>query len=368
MPDRLHIRHDLDPIHRLLRFGKSAHPVTGLALRHDVDLGPYTSFGFSCKAAHFAEVESEESLAEAVRLAKTQDWPILALGGGSNLVIAHDYPGLVIHQIDDTITYQQADDVLETHVTASAGVSWHALVMDTVSRDLPGLENLSLIPGQVGAAPVQNIGAYGVELCDRFVSLRALHIATGQWQTMTATDCQFGYRDSYFKHHDGQYIISAVTLRLGKHLGLNTGYAALSDYLALHHPGEDADTRRVSEAVCAVRRSKLPDPAVLPNAGSFFHNPVTSAAHFQSLQVRFPDIVGYALPDGQYKLAAGWLIDRLGYRGFRKDGVGVHDKQALVLIKYRQTDATALIQLAGKIREHVQAEYGVSLSIEPRIL
>ncbi len=342
--------------------------MNGLALRHDVDLGPYTSFGFSHKAAHFADVDSEESLAAAVQLAKTENWPILALGGGSNLVIANDYPGLVIRQTRNTISYQPADDALETHVTASAGVDWHALVMDTVGHDLTGLENLSLIPGQVGAAPVQNIGAYGVELCDRFVSLRALHVASGQWQTMTGTDCQFAYRDSYFKHHDGQYIISAVTLRLGAHLGLHTEYAALSDYLALHHPGETADSRRVSEAVCAVRRTRLPDPAVLPNSGSFFHNPITSAAHFHSLQLRFPDIVGYALPDGQYKLAAGWLIDRLGYRGYREDGVGVHDKQALVLIKYRQTEATALIHLAGKIRKHVQAEYGVSLSIEPRIL
>ncbi len=344
--------------------------MSGLTLRHDVDLGPYTSFGFSQKAAHFADVDSEESLVEAVQLAHTENWPILALGGGSNLVIAHDYPGLVIRQVDDTITYQQIGDAVETHVTASAGVAWHALVMDTVGRALTGLENLSLIPGQVevGAAPVQNIGAYGVELCDRFVSLRALHIASGQWQNMTGTDCQFAYRDSYFKHHDGQYIISSVTLRLGAHLGLHTGYAALSDYMALHHPGEEPDARRVSEAVCAVRRSKLPDPAVLPNAGSFFHNPVTSAKHFQSLQVRFPGIVGYALADGQYKLAAGWLIDRLGYRGFRKNGVGVHDQQALVLIKYRQTEAAALIRLANKIREHVKAEYGVSLSIEPRIL
>lgn len=368
MPGLQYIRHDPLSNYNPLRFGPAAHAVSAFALRHDVDLSPYTTFGFSQKAAHFVDVDSEESLAEAVQLAQTENWPILALGSGSNLVIAHDYPGLVIRQCGDSISYQQSADEREIHVTASAGVLWHALVMDTVRRDLPGLENLSLIPGQVGAAPVQNIGAYGVELCDRFVCLRALHIASGQWQTMTGTDCRFAYRDSYFKHHDGQYIISAVTLRLGVHLGLHTGYAALSDYLALHHPGEEADTRRVSEAVCAVRRSRLPDPAVLPNAGSFFHNPVTSAAHFQSLQLRFPDIVGYALPDGQYKLAAGWLIDRLGYRGFRDNGVGVHDKQALVLIKYRQTDATALIQLAGKIREHVQAEYGVALSIEPRIL
>ncbi|ASJ74529.1 UDP-N-acetylmuramate dehydrogenase [Granulosicoccus antarcticus] len=350
-----------------------------LDVQHDVELSPYTTFGFSQRAAHFVEVHSEAELAEAVQIAQTEKWPLLALGGGSNLVFAHDYPGLIIRQLDQTISYQQnsdgknnsngdIDDKQDIQVTASAGVSWHTLVMDTVNRGLTGLENLSLIPGQVGAAPVQNIGAYGVELCDRFVCLRALHVPSGEWHCMNGSDCQFSYRDSHFKHHDGDYIISSVTLRLGEHLGLHTAYATLSDYLALHYPGVEPDARLVSEAVCVVRSARLPDPAKLPNAGSFFHNPITSAEHFLQLQVRFPDIVGHALADGRYKLAAGWLIDRLGYKGYRDNGVGVHEHQALVLVKYQQTDASALIQLADKIRQHVMTEYGVTLNIEPRIL
>lgn len=306
---------------------------------------------------------------EAVQMARAEKWPMLVLGGGSNLVFTHDYPGLIIRQTDHWITYDQHDSSHQAvQVTASAGVPWHTLVMDTINRGLTGLENLSLIPGQTGAAPVQNIGAYGVELCDRFVSLRALHIPSGQWLDMKSDDCHFSYRDSHFKHHDGDYIISSVTLQLGSQLGLHTGYATLSDYLDQNHPGVKPDARLISEAVCAVRSARLPDPAVLPNAGSFFHNPITSATHYRSLQERFPQIIGHALPDGRYKLAAGWLIDQLGYKGHRENGVGVHDRQALVLIKYQQTDASALIRLADRIREHVAREYGVTLHIEPRIL
>lgn len=344
---------------------RSVQPVN---IRHDIDLSPYSTFGFAQRAAHLVEVRGEQELEAAVQMAQQQGWPILALGSGSNLVFAQDFPGLVIRQIDEHIRYQSQLDSGETHVTASAGVSWHGLVMDTVRRQLIGLENLSLIPGQVGAAPVQNIGAYGVELCDRFVSLRALHLPSRQWQTLQGSDCDFSYRNSLFKQHEGDYIISEVTLRLGEHLGLQIGYSALADYLAQHHAGQTPDASMVSDAVCAVRSAKLPDPAELPNAGSFFHNPVIDETRYTALRERFPDLVAYRQDSGDYKLAAGWLIDKLGYKGYREDGVGVHDKQALVLIKYRQTDAQALVRLAGRIREHVQDVFGVSLHIEPRIL
>ena len=339
-----------------------------MIIDHDVDLSPYTTFGFKQRAAHFVEVSSEQALLDAVRYAQGQSWPILAIGGGSNLVFTQDFPGLVIKQLDKSIHYSNAEDGSGTDVTSSAGVQWHELVMDTVSRNLIGLENLSLIPGQVGAAPVQNIGAYGVELCDRFVSLRALHVPSGTWKTMLHDDCEFSYRNSLFKQYEDDYIIGQVTLRLSGALELHTEYSALADYIAAHYPGQTPDVRMVSDAVCSIRNSKLPDPTVLPNAGSFFHNPVVPLDQYNVLLQRFPDIVGHRQADGRYKLAAGWLIDKLGYKGFRQNGVGVHDRQALVLIKYHQTEATALIQLARQICNHVYEEFHVSLNIEPRIL
>lgn len=337
-------------------------------IRHQIDLSGYTTFGFSQRAAHFVEVTTEQELSTAVKLAQQNNWPILALGGGSNLVFANDFQGLVIRQTNEHIHYPAVHNRQETWVTAGAGVQWHRLVMDTVGRGLIGLENLSLIPGLVGAAPVQNIGAYGIELCDRLMSLRALHIPSGQWQTMQCADCDFSYRNSLFKKLDGDYIISEVTLRLGGNLGLHTRYSALSDYLNEHYAGQVPDVGMVSDAVCAIRSSKLPDPAELPNAGSFFHNPVISAERYESLLMRFPDLVAHRQDNGDYKLAAGWLIDKLGYKGFRQKGVGVHDRQALVLIKYRQTDASELIALANRIQAHVSEVFGVTLNIEPRIV
>lgn len=337
-------------------------------IQHDIDLGDYTTFGFSQRAAHFVEVATEQELSAAVQQAQQNSWPILALGGGSNLIFAHDFPGLVIRQSTEQMQYESLPDGQEVWATVGAGVQWHRLVMDTVERGLPGLENLSLIPGLVGAAPVQNIGAYGVELCDRLISLRALHIPSGQWKTMQCPECGFSYRNSLFKQYDGDYIISQVTLRLGEHLGLHTQYRALADYLRAHYPGKVPTVRMVSDAVCAIRSSKLPDPAELPNAGSFFHNPVVSAEKHGALLTRFPDLVAHQQDNGGYKLAAGWLIDKLGYKGYREHGVGVHDKQALVLIKYRQTDASELIKLATRIQKHVREVFGVTLNIEPRIV
>ncbi len=253
-------------------------------------------------------------------------------------------------------------------VTAAAGVNWHTLVMDTVNKGLVGLENLSLIPGLVGAAPVQNIGAYGVELCDRFVSLKALHIQSGRWQTFTIDDCEFAYRDSLFKRHIGQYIIANVSFELGSHIKLQTGYGALNQYLDTHCVNQAPTAAIVSEAVCAIRRSKLPNPAALPNAGSFFHNPVIPAAQYTALTKEHPDMVGYRQPDGQYKVAAGWLIDHLGYKGYCHEGVGVHEHQALVLVKYAPATGSALLALANTIQTHVLRVFGITLSIEPRLI
>lgn len=340
-------------------------------IQSSIDLSPYSTFGFAQTAAHFTDVFSDDELQAAVALAGKMNWPILALGGGSNLIFAGDFSGIVIRQRNQLIEYRDCGETEgkgSTVVTASAGVDWHHLVMDTVQRGIAGLENLSLIPGTVGAAPVQNIGAYGVELCDRFVSLRALHLPSGQWRTMHAADCEFAYRDSLFKRRQDEFIITEVSLKLGGRLAMDTHYQALADYLSRHHPDETPNPQLVSEAVCAIRRMKLPDPDVLPNAGSFFHNPIVTADHHARLLAAFPELVAYPQVDGQYKLAAGWLIERLGYKGYRRDGVGVHEQQALVLVKHQQTPADALLKLAERIQEHVKEVFGVSLIIEPRIL
>ena len=331
--------------------------------RSDQSLAALNSFGFDQRAAHYLETRSDEALQDAVTLAGAQGWPVFVLGGGTNLVLADDIPGLVIRVLHDHIGY----DSKASTVTAGAGVDWHALVLDTLKRGQSGLENLSLIPGSVGAAPVQNIGAYGVELADRFVTCRALHLPTGTWWHFKREACEFGYRQSIFKAHPGTWAITEVTLEVGPHLPLVTHYASL--YQRLAHLDADALTAQdVSRCVIAIRQEKLPDPRQIGNAGSFFKNPVTTRTHFEELQVEHPDIVGYAQPDGSVKLAAGWLIDSLGYRGYRRGGIGVHDRQALVLVHRGGETGADLLQLAADIRDAVEVRYGVTLEVEPIIV
>ena len=338
-----------------------------LVVKHNVDLTNLNTFGFTQYAAHYVETESAAQVEQAVRLALDKGWPILPLGGGSNLVLTQDIDALVIRQVNEEIRHTDKGTG-GIHVKASAGFNWHSLVMHTVQRGHVGLENLSLIPGSVGAAPVQNIGAYGVELCDRFVSLKALHIPTLRWHTFATEDCKFAYRDSFFKHQVDEYIITEVTLCLDGSNSLQTHYGALANYLKAHHQNEVILPKMVSTAVCAIRNSKLPDPTVVPNAGSFFHNPVVSATHFEALKKQFPELVAFKQTDNQYKLAAGWMIDYLGHKGLRVNGVGVHAEQALVLVRHEQSNGIHLLKLAEKIKDDVKREFDVLLSIEPRVL
>lgn len=341
--------------------------MSDLVLQHNVDLTILNTFGFTQYASHYVETESAAHVEQAVRLAQGNGWPILPLGGGSNLVLTKDINALVIRQIDQSINYiEEGTDGI--HVQASAGTNWHALVMHTVARGHVGLENLSLIPGCVGASPVQNIGAYGVELCDRFVSLKALHIPTLRWHTFAMEDCKFAYRDSLFKHQLDEFIITEVTLSLNGAHSLQTHYGALASYLDEHHKDEAISPEIVSSAVCTIRKVKLPDPALLPNAGSFFHNPVVDATRFDALKKQFPELVAFKQADGRFKLAAGWMIDYLGYKGLRADGVGVHSEQALVLVRVGNSDGNQLLTLAEKIKDDVQRKFDVSLNIEPRVL
>ncbi len=324
------------------------------------------TLAFEHTAEHFVAAQFDDDLAEAREHALKKSWPLFVLGGGSNIVLTQDIKGLVVHPVGADINYQSTskDDVL---VTANAGVNWHELVLDTLQKGYAGLENLSLIPGAAGAAPVQNIGAYGVELNQRLVSLRALHLPSGEWRTFTNKECEFGYRNSLFKRLKSEYVISTITLKLSKSLPLNTQYAALQQLIE-ESQLTNVDAKAVSRLVCQIRSQKLPDPKVLSNVGSFFQNPIVKKEHYQSLKAKHPNLVAYPQADGQVKLAAGWLIDTLGFRGKRTGSVGVHDKQALVLVNFGGGTGEQLLALADDIRQCVKRSFDVELRIEPNVM
>lgn len=332
-------------------------------------LAELNTLGFTQRAERYIEIDNDELLSEAVAEAKAQDWPIFILGGGSNIVLTKDVPGLVIRYTRNLISYENRGEENSWlfRLTASAGVNWHTLVRDSTSRGLQGLENLSLIPGSTGAAPVQNIGAYGVELVDRFESLRALHLPTNEWHTFDKDACEFGYRNSYFKRHVGEYCITSVNLMVGKDMAFETSYGSLKDALDSQDLAE-LTPDNISDTVCKIRQSKLPNPAEIHNVGSFFHNPVIPEAQYDGLKQRFPNLIAYPQEDGRVKLAAGWMIDSLGLRGDRRGAVGVYDKQALVLVHHGGGTGTELISYADEIRAGVDEKYGVELSMEPLVV
>ncbi|MCW8126019.1 UDP-N-acetylmuramate dehydrogenase [Microbulbifer halophilus] len=334
-------------------------------IESNADLQPLNTLAVAARAAHFARVENLEQLREALQFARDRKLPILPLGGGSNIVFTGDYPGLVIHLDMRGLELQKIDGA--TQVTAAGGENWHRLVMHTVERDLGGLENLALIPGRIGAAPIQNIGAYGVELRDTFCDLQAVHIPTGELHEFSADDCRFGYRDSVFKGPArDQYIITRVRLRLPDDWRARLEYPALKQYLDEHHEGAGELTPvEIARAVIAVRNSKLPNPQEIPNAGSFFKNPVVDAEIYERLKRAHPDLVAFAVGE-RWKLAAGWLIDRAGWRGRRRDGVGVHDRQALVLVNPGRCAGDRVTGLAREITEDIRNKFGVELEPEPR--
>ncbi|MFI2810013.1 UDP-N-acetylmuramate dehydrogenase [Microbulbifer sp. JSM ZJ756] len=334
-------------------------------IQADVDLQPYNTLAIAARAAHFAQVENLDQLREALEFARRKKLPILPLGGGSNIVLTGNFPGLVIHLDNPGLEVREQGE--RTLVTAGAGENWHQLVMATVDRGLGGLENLALIPGRIGAAPIQNIGAYGVELRDSFSSLEALHIATGEIHIFSASDCEFGYRDSVFKGRArDQYIITSVSLELHGEWHPRVDYPALQQYFREQQIDSSGLTpRAVAEAVIAVRNSKLPDPAQIPNAGSFFKNPIIDGDLYRELKKAHPDLVAYEVGE-RWKLAAGWLIDRAGWRGKRQGAVGVHERQALVLVNPGHGAGAEVTGLAQEIAADIHAKYGVELEPEPR--
>lgn len=317
-------------------------------------------------ADYFVSVQNDEELREALAFAKAEKLPLLILGGGSNIVLRADFPGLVIHIKTRGITVVAENDEC-VWLNVAAGENWHGFVEYTLGHGYYGLENLSLIPGSVGAAPIQNIGAYGVELKDVFAELTALNIQSGVMVTFTQDSCQFGYRDSIFKQSlKDQYVITSVTFKLGKIPKLNLQYPALRAALA-DIPEHDIFPEQVSAAVISIRQSKLPDPQHIPNAGSFFKNPIIPVEQFELLKQRFPGLVSYPVDSSTVKLAAGWLIDQAGWRGRDVDGVKVHQDQALVLTNPGKLEGKLILQLADKVVASVKDRFGVVLEMEPRV-
>ena len=317
-------------------------------------------------AQYFVSVKTDDELREALTFARTEKLPLLLLGGGSNIVLRDDFPGLVI-QIKS-----QGRDVIDENneyvwLKVAAGENWHQLVEYSLDNSLYGLENLSLIPGSVGAAPIQNIGAYGVEIKDLVTELTAIEIRSGLPVTFTNESCQFGYRDSIFKQSlKDQYVITSVTFRLSKQPCVNLTYPALRAIFT-DRAESDISPQDVSAAVVAIRQSKLPDPALIPNVGSFFKNPVIDRAQFESLLGTYPKIVAYPATNDQVKLAAGWLIDQAGWRGKAAAGAVVHEQQALVLTNPSRLSGSVVLALADAVKQSVYEQFGVMLEMEPRI-
>jgi UDP-N-acetylmuramate dehydrogenase len=333
-----------------------------MLIEKNISLLPYNSFHLQAKASAFASVQTIGELQELLQQKK----PALIIGGGSNLLLSRNVDGLVV-KIDIRGIEEVKEDNTHIYIKAGAGEVWHEFVMYTMKRSWGGLENLSLIPGNVGAAPIQNIGAYGVELKDSFYELEAYDRIENKIYAFGVNDCQFGYRDSIFKSAEkGRYIILNVTFILRKTPLLHTSYGAIRDELKKMGVGSPT-IRDVSNAVINIRRSKLPDPAIIGNAGSFFKNPVVEQAKFLSLSADWPDMPAYPHEDQSVKLAAGWLIEKTGWKGYRKGDAGVHKDQALVLVNYGNASGKEILELSEKIEKSVHKKFGVVLEREVNV-
>jgi len=333
-----------------------------IPLQRDFSLRNFNTFGIDARTLSYVAVEGVDTLRAVRADAALAALPRLVLGGGSNLLFVHDHPGLVLHMRSRGIDVVGQDDDF-TYVRAAAGESWHGLVQWTLAQSLGGLENLALIPGSVGAAPIQNIGAYGIELKDRFHALTAFDFITGEVIVLDRAACRFGYRDSVFKHElRDRAVVLDVTLALPRRWQANVAYADVAQALAgIAEPGPGD----IAQAVIAIRQRKLPDPAQIGNAGSFFKNPIVEAAVRDSLCMQHATLVSYRQPDGSYKLAAGWLIDQCGWKGRSLGAAGVYEKQALVLVNRGGASGAEIAALAEAIRQDVHDRFGVWLEPEP---
>jgi len=333
-----------------------------LKIQQNISLKPYNTFGIHANAKRFVSVNSIKDLKEILASEKA----IFLLGGGSNILLTGDLEKLVIHLNTKGIIVNDFDEN-EVLVTAEAGENWHELVLWCVSQNYGGLENLALIPGNVGTSPIQNIGAYGVEIKDAFQQLEAIDIETGKTKIFTNADCDFGYRNSVFKNElKGKYIIVNVTFKLTKkNHNINISYGAIKDILT---DKENPSIKEIADAVIAIRQSKLPDPKEIGNSGSFFKNPVINVDLFKELSENYPEIPHYVISENEIKIPAGWLIEQCGYKGKRFGDAGVHEKQALVLVNYNNASGKEIYDLAQKIQKKVIKTFKISLEIEVNVI
>lgn len=333
-----------------------------MTIQQNISLKKYNTFGINVYAKRFVEITSIEELKKII----TQETDLFLLGGGSNMLLTSDIEKLVVHlNLKGIIVNDTKSDVV--FVTAEAGENWHNFVTWCISQNYGGLENLSLIPGNVGTSPIQNIGAYGVEIKDTFHQLEALEITTGKITVFTNKDCEFGYRNSVFKNkYKGKFIITNVTFKLTKkNHNINISYGAIKDYLQnIKKP----TLKNISEAVISIRQSKLPDPKEIGNSGSFFKNPVVALNDFQILKTSYPKIPHYVVSENEIKIPAGWLIEQCGFKGKRFGETGVHKKQALVLVNYGNATGKEIYELAKKIQQTVLNKFAVSLEIEVNVI
>lgn len=336
-------------------------------VEHGANLKAFNTFGLPCVAQTLVRITSDADVRRVVDDPVLGYGPKFVLGGGSNLVLTQDIKACVLKvEVMGTRLLETRQDAWIVEV--GAGESWHDTVQWCLDQGLPGLENMALIPGTVGAAPVQNIGAYGLELKDRFESLDAVDLVTGRSVTMGSAHCHFGYRDSAFKQHlAGKTVITRVRLRLPRPWLPVTSYLEIERKMAetgIANP----DARQIFDWVCAVRRAKLPDPAVVGNAGSFFKNPVVTLEQCRDIINRDPEIVHYPMPDGSFKLAAGWMIDACGWKGKSIGRAGVYARQALVLVNHGGASGAEVVTLARAIQESVYGRFGIRLEPEPVVI
>ena len=338
-----------------------------MQIKSNISLKSLNTFGIEAKARYFTEIQSIENIFSLLQSTEYNNNTHLILGGGSNLLLTQDVNALVIkNNLKGISIIKETDD--NVWVKCSAGEVWHEFVLWCIAHNFGGLENLSLIPGCTGASPMQNIGAYGVEIKDTFYELEAIDLTSGNKHVFSKSDCEFGYRESVFKHRlKNKFIITSVTFQLSKKPAFHIEYGAIKQELDRMDISE-LNIKAISQAIINIRTSKLPNPKEIGNAGSFFKNPEVSSTIYLRLQKEFPNIVAYPLENSNYKLAAGWLIEQCGLKGFQIGDAGVHKLQALVLVNYGKATGKEIYDLSTHVLQTVQAKFGVSLEREVNII
>lgn len=337
------------------------------AIEENKSLKEFNTFGIECRSRYFVRIKSETDLIEVFKNEKFKNIEKMIIGGGSNILFTKDYTGLVIKNEIPGIKILSEDDE-NVLIESGAGVVWHDFVLFCIGKNFAGIENLSLIPGCVGAAPMQNIGAYGVEVKDVIEEVHALDLSELKKVVFSNKECGFGYRDSIFKNiARNKYCITKVVFRLNKNPEFKTSYGAITEELA-KFPDEKMSIKKISDAVIRIRQSKLPDPAIIGNAGSFFKNPEVDKDFAIKLKNEFPEMVIYPVSENKTKIAAGWLIEKAGWKGFKQGDFGVHKNQALVLVNYGNAHGRQILDLSDKIISSVFEKYGISLEREVNIV